>query len=110
MAGFNVETYLYKNITASGQNLSDEYLNDLSLVTPDDTGATVTSVTGGQSEYALMGFFGRINYDYQGRYMAEANLRYDGSSRFIGDKQWGFFPSTSLGWNVAREDFWQNWE
>ena len=108
MAGFNVETYLYKNITASGQNLSDEYLNDLSLVTPDDTGATVTSVTGGQSEYALMGFFGRVNYDYKGRYLFEASGRYDGSSRFAAGHRWGFFPSASAGWRISEEPFFKN--
>ena len=52
-------------------------------------------------------FFGRINYDYKGRYLVEANLRYDGSSRFffLRDQRWNWFPSFSLGWNVAREAF-----
>lgn len=39
--------------------------------------------------------------------MVEANGRYDGSSRFIGDKRWGFFPSFSAGWNVAQEPFFE---
>ena len=108
MAGFNAETYHYKNITASGQNLSDEYLNDLSLVTPDETGATILSVTGGQSEYALMGFFGRVNYDYKGRYLLEASGRYDGSSRFAAGNRWGFFPSASAGWRISEEPFFVN--
>lgn len=49
-------------------------------------------VTGGQSEYALLGFFGRFNYDYQGRYLFEAAGRYDGTSRFARGHRWGFFP------------------
>lgn len=105
MAGFNAETYNYKNITAVGQNLSDDYLNDLSLVTPDESGATITSVSGGQSQYALMGFFGRVNYDYKGRYLLEFAGRYDGSSRFAAGHRWGFFPSGSAGWRISEEPF-----
>ena len=105
MLGFNAETYKYKNITAVGQNISDEYLNDLSLVIPDESGATITSVSGGQSEYALMGFFGRINYDYKGRYLVELAGRYDGSSRFAAGHRWGLFPSGSAGWRISEEPF-----
>ena len=49
--------------------------------------------------------FGRINYAYDSRYLAEFSIRRDGSSRFIGDKTWGTFPSIALGWNIANEQF-----
>ncbi len=55
--------------------------------------------------WATRGFFGRINYDYDGRYLLEINGRYDGSSRFASGHRWGFFPSLSLGWNISRESF-----
>lgn len=55
--------------------------------------------------WATRGFFGRINYNYDGRYLVEFNGRYDGSSRFAKDNRWGFFPSASLGWNIVREKF-----
>ena len=55
--------------------------------------------------WATRGFFGRINYDYDGRYLLELNGRYDGSSRFAKGNRWGFFPSASLGWNIYREKF-----
>lgn len=55
--------------------------------------------------WATRGFFGRINYDYDGRYLLELNGRYDGSSRFAIGHRWGFFPSVSLGWNIHREAF-----
>lgn len=55
--------------------------------------------------WATRGFFGRINYDYDGRYLLELNGRYDGSSRFASNNRWGFFPSASLGWNIHREKF-----
>lgn len=105
MLGYNVETYHYKNVTTTGQNISDLDLNDLSLVVPGDDGATITQVDGGQSEYALMGFFGRINYDYKGRYLFEFAGRYDGSSRFAKGHRWGFFPSGSVGWRISEEPF-----
>ena len=62
--------------------------------------------------WATRGSFGRINYNFDGRYLLELNGRYDGSSRFAADHRWGFFPSVSVGWNVHRESFManaQNW-
>lgn len=55
--------------------------------------------------WATRGFFGRINYNYAGRYLLEVNGRYDGSSRFAPSNRWGFFPSFSLGWNIHQEKF-----
>ena len=53
-------------------------------------------------------FLGRINYDYAGRYLVEGNLRYDGSSRFRRGNRWILTPSFSLGWNIAREAFFES--
>lgn len=104
MGGFNAE--LYKKTNLSGQR--DE------LITPDvptlNTATTEQKANGGYSHWANAGFFGRINYNYKERYLLEINGRYDGSSRFIGDKRWGFFPSFSAGWNVSRESFWRDLE
>lgn len=61
--------------------------------------------SGTASEFSLLSYFSRINYSYQGKYLAEANLRYDGSSRFAKENRWGAFPSFSLGWRIDREDF-----
>ena len=57
--------------------------------------------------YSLMSYFGRISYNYDERYMAEATLRRDASSRFGPDNKWGTFPSFSLGWNIKNEQFMQ---
>jgi TonB-linked SusC/RagA family outer membrane protein len=56
-------------------------------------------------EWALQSYFGRINYDYKGKYLLEANARYDGTSRVSPEYRWGFFPSVSLGWLASKEDF-----
>jgi len=56
--------------------------------------------------YALQSYFGRLNYNYDNRYLLEVNLRYDGTSRFTGNKQYGIFPSFSAGWRISNEAFW----
>jgi TonB-linked SusC/RagA family outer membrane protein len=61
---------------------------------------------GYNNEYALRSYFGRLNYNYDNRYLLEANLRYDGTSRFTGDNQYGLFPSFSAGWRISNEAFW----
>ncbi len=64
--------------------------------------------SGSASDFALQAVFGRINYDYEGKYLFEANLRYDGSSRFAEGYRWGLFPSVSGGWRISEEPFWEN--
>lgn len=60
---------------------------------------------GSRWEWALASFFGRANYSFRDRYLFEANLRYDGSSRFAEGNQWGLFPSFSAGWMISDESF-----
>lgn len=57
------------------------------------------------NEASSAGFFGRVNYDYKGKYLAEVNLRYDGSSKFPKGDKWGLFPSISGGWRISEENF-----
>lgn len=60
---------------------------------------------GTANEWALQSFFGRLNYSILDRYLFEANLRYDGSSRFAEGHKWGAFPSFSTGWRISEEPF-----
>lgn len=69
--------------------------------------AVTPSTNGSRNEWATAGFFARINYDYQGKYLIEANVRADGTSRFRTGNQWKTFPSVSAGWNIARESFFE---
>ena len=101
MAGFNAELYKNNSLTGFGTDLVTPTVPELNA-TQDNQKAY-----NGKGEYAMAGFFGRINYNYKEKYILEANLRYDGSSRFIGDKRWGLFPSFSAGWNIAREEFFE---
>ena len=63
--------------------------------------AIVPDVNGSRNQWQTAGFFGRVNYNYDEKYLFEANLRYDGTSRFRSDKMWKLFPSAPLGWNIA---------
>ncbi len=60
---------------------------------------------GTEIEYALRSAFGRVNYSYDDRYLLEANLRYDGTSRFPKNNRFGAFPSFSIGWRISEEEF-----
>lgn len=63
------------------------------------------STNGSRNSWSNAGVFGRFNYDYDGKYLLEFNLRADGSSRFRKGNQWKTFPSVSVGWNLAKESF-----
>ncbi len=58
------------------------------------------------SAYRTLGFFGRLNYDYAGKYLFEVSAREDGSSRFAANSRWAFYPSASAGWRMSEEKFW----
>ena len=76
----------------------------LSSSTPTfDAAATPSSMKGNSTDSAVRSFFGRVNYDYKSRYIFEANLRADGSSRFAPGHRWGFFPSFSAAWRISEE-------
>ena len=81
---------------------------DLTTGLGPDGSPITPSVNGQRNEWAVAGFFGRLNYDYKGRYLLEANVRADGSSRFRTGRQWRVFPSVSAGWNIAQEEFMQD--
>ena len=107
MVGYNYETYNYKNIGAIGDNIQSDELDDLNLQGPNDAGEIISKVSGGQAAYSIQGIFGRLNYDYRGRYLVELSGRYDGTSRFSKGHRWGFFPSGSLGWRFSEENFFE---
>tara|TARA_R110001599_G_scaffold335402_5_gene552327 strand:+ start:357 stop:3479 length:3123 start_codon:yes stop_codon:yes gene_type:complete len=99
----------------SAQAYSSKYLGAFRDEFPNneiyeiDAGATVRATNnGGAARNTLSSYFGRVNYDFQDKYLLEANFRYDGSSRFPEESRWGLFPSFSAGWRVAQEDFFQN--
>lgn len=101
LIGFNQEYYLSKNLVASRSDL-------LSYDTPVlNAAANDPQASGSANDFSMRSFFGRLAYNYKGKYLLETNMRYDGSSRFAPDKRWGLFPSVSAGWMVSGENFWE---
>lgn len=99
MAGFNQESSHQENMIVSSYNQA--------VIEVPALGSGTGKLTASDSydEYAVRGGFFRVNYNYQDKYLFEANGRYDGSSKFPKNNRFGFFPSVSAGWNVAQENF-----
>jgi TonB-linked SusC/RagA family outer membrane protein len=109
MGGFQAEEMRQSFFSAKRYGLLIEELPELDLTSNlgGDGKDRAVEAGGYRNEWATAGFFGRLNYDYKGRYLAEVNMRYDGTSRFRSDSRWDLYPSVSSGWNIAREAFWE---
>jgi TonB-linked SusC/RagA family outer membrane protein len=81
------------------------YNNDLTVISQGLLDGSQSN-GGSASEWGLNSYFGRINYDFDERYLLEVNARHDGSSRFSQGNRYGFFPSFSFGWRISNEEFW----
>lgn len=99
MAGANAELFKSDNVWGQRLGLLDQNYPQLGLATGE------MSASSGASHWATLGFFGRVNYDYQNKYLLEVLARYDGSSRFNRENVWGFFPAMSAGYVITEEDF-----
>lgn len=99
LAGMQAEEFTFNSLKVLSKDQISENTPGINLGTGDKVPDE------GRYSWATRGFFGRLSYSYRGKYLAEFNGRYDGSSRFKADSRWGFFPSFSLGWNIAHEDF-----
>lgn len=99
LVGFEYRHQTRESFTASGTGFNSGLFRYL------QNAATPASVGGFFTEYKIAGFFGQARYDFDKRYFATATLRYDGSSRFGADKQWGLFYAGSLGWELSEENF-----
>jgi TonB-linked SusC/RagA family outer membrane protein len=71
------------------------------------TGSAIISSSLAEPE-KMASYFGRLNYNYDERYLATITFRADGSSKFLGDNRWGYFPAASLAWRIAEEEFMAN--
>ncbi|WP_345211424.1 TonB-dependent receptor [Mucilaginibacter gynuensis] len=102
---------LYEETTGKGDNFNG--YRELAfkidqLFAGNSSNQTATQDVGGLSDWARKAVVGRVNYDFNSRYLATFSFRYDGSSRFRNSQQWGLFPSAELGWRVSEESFFKN--
>ncbi|MBI6116799.1 SusC/RagA family TonB-linked outer membrane protein [Salegentibacter maritimus] len=102
LAGYHAESYDFKETTAYRENFPSTELPNL-----DAGSSNGMQNTGYTRELNMVSWFGRVNYDYLGRYLFEANLRADASSRFAEDNRVGVFPSFSAGWRISDENFFE---
>lgn len=100
MAGASQEHLKDGWFAASKLDLIDPSLSVLNAATID------ASASGNTTDWTMRSYFGRLNLSWDDKYLLEANLRTDGSSRFMsGKSRWGTFPSASIGWKISSEDF-----
>jgi len=100
LVGYN-QVYRYDDwFLANRKDLISGSVPSLELATGD------REVRESVTDWATRSGFFRVSYNYLNKYLIEVNGRYDGTSRFPEDDRFGFFPSVSVGWNVAKEDFW----
>ena len=104
LAGFSIQSY-----TAETTRLAVlDNISDAIEISYAYGGVDMSKTYAISTSNRMASFFGRLSYNYKGRYLVNANVRYDGSSRFGVDKRWGVFPSVSLGWRFSDEEF-MNW-
>ena len=82
-----------------------KYVDAVSALSMMTLGITDPIVTADNPAIKTSSFFGRVNYDYKGKYLATAALRADGSSKFAPGSQWGYFPSAAIAWRISDENF-----
>lgn len=100
MIGYHAEKYEVRKNEMVRKNFPNNNLTDM------NAGAASTQTNDGFSrELAMLSYFGRVNYDYAGKYLLEANFRADASSRFAPGHRWGYFPSFSGAWRISEESF-----
>lgn len=103
MAGYSFEEYTedFTNTRGSGFISEDPSQRYMSAAT------NILWAQGGREEWALLSYFGRLDYSFAGRYLLSVNFRTDGSSKFAKNNRWGYFPSVSAGWRISEEKFFE---
>ncbi|MBI9062684.1 MAG: TonB-dependent receptor [Marinilabiliaceae bacterium] len=105
LAGYVYEDNLYDELKAGRQGLAS---NDMNNINAGSTDKLKQENSGFSAEYALSSYLGRINYSFKDRYLLEANLRIDQTSRFHKDSRTGVFPAFSAGWRLSEEEFFKS--
>lgn len=102
--GQELNSYAYKTLVMSSKYFP-EYTEPESALANMGLGVTDPNKTSEAPDNRVSSFFGRVNYDYKGKYLASATFRADGSSKFAPGNQWGYFPSAGLAWRIVEEGF-----
>ena len=98
VAGHTFQRESYHTLSGIGTTMPEPYYLQVG-------NAETRNASSYESEHVLTSYIGRINYDYGEKYLLQATVRRDGSSRLSNDGRWGWFPSASVGWRIDKEDF-----
>jgi len=101
VVGAQEEQHQYNDWTMQAGNFLNNSSNSMLLADP-----TTFNILSSQYQWGLIGVFGRLNYDFDKKYLIELDARDDGSSRLSPNHRWNFFSSASLGWRLSQENFW----
>lgn len=101
VAGYTAQTFDGDYFSALKRDFPNESIDQRYL----DAGQNLGSINGNRTYDALQSVFGRINYDFDKRYLLTATFRADGSSKFAPENRWGYFPAFSAGWRISNEKF-----
>lgn len=104
MGGFTLERFNREEFVANAKGFPNEYLGIYDI----GVGTRLAIPSSGVTEWSLMSFLSRFNYNYNDKYLLTASIRADGSSRFAPGNKWGYFPSAAVAWRVSQEDFLRN--
>lgn len=104
LLGYSLEETVGNDFWASRQSLPIQELESIAIGTENQLNGSASS------QNSLMSFFGRLNYDYNSKYLLEGNFRRDGSSRFHPDVRWNWFGSFSAGWVFSSEEFFNDFD
>ncbi|MDR1631707.1 MAG: TonB-dependent receptor [Dysgonamonadaceae bacterium] len=105
LLGYEQFYYNRRDFDATKKGLLNFSVTDITTATDMQSITDNPNRNKQERDYGMISFFGRVNYAYQGKYLAEANFRRDASSRFSPDNRWGTFPSFSAGWRISEEAF-----
>ena len=105
LGGYSYSDFLDEDFSASNNRFPTDLFGWDALERGAGLGQGLASVNSGKSSSKLIGFFSRLNYDYNNKYLLMASARYEGNSVFGADHKWGLFPAVSAGWRISEESF-----
>jgi len=106
IGGYSYQYFQNSGMSASNKDFASDALTYNNLGSGEWANVDGKNGIGSyKNDAKLIAFFGRLSYDYKGRYMATASLRYEGSSKFGANNKWGYFPAVSAGWRISEESF-----
>ena len=100
LAGYSAQKETFTSTQVNGSGYADDYVRTINAAV-----ATGVTASAGSGKGSLLSYFGRLTYGFQGKYLINASVRRDGSSKFGKDNRWGTFPSASIGWRISEESF-----